>query len=98
MARVRSGYFPEMTPGQPRGAKGTVGHPNSALNLRLVLALFGVVFFAVLAALLFWADLPVPGWIAAALAVVGIVDAIVVQRRRLVRRRDDPEEHTSLFE
>ena len=28
---------------QPRGARGTVGHPYSALTLRLVLAAFGLV-------------------------------------------------------
>src|SRR5437867_399310 len=34
---------------QPRRARGTVGHPYSALNLRLVLAAFGLVASAVLA-------------------------------------------------
>ena len=32
-----------MTRSQPRRARGTVGHAYSALNLRLVLARFGLV-------------------------------------------------------
>jgi membrane protein implicated in regulation of membrane protease activity len=86
------------SPGQPRRARGTVGHPYSALNLRLALAVFGMVFFGVLAVLLFSADLTLLGWAAVGLALIGLVDAIVIQHRRSVRRRGDPEDHTSLFE
>src|SRR5690348_11898700 len=46
------GYATRMPIGpQPRGARGTVGHPYSALNLRLVLAIFGLVSCTVLAVL-----------------------------------------------
>lgn len=86
------------SPGQPRRSRGTVGHPYSALNLRLALAVFGVLFFGVLAGLLFRADLTALAWAAVVLALIGLVDAAVVQHRRSVRRRGDPEEHTSLFE
>jgi hypothetical protein len=83
---------------QPRRARGTVGHPYSALNLRLVLALFGLVVCAVLAVLAWRADF---GWIAVALAVlavVAVVDLVVIQRRRRARRREEPGAHHSLFE
>ena len=86
------------SPGQPRRARGTVGHPNSALNLRLALALFGLVFLGVLAVLLLAAGFAALGWIAAALAALAAVDAVIVQRRRMVRRREDPQRHDSLFE
>jgi hypothetical protein len=72
---------------QPPGRRGTVGHPYSALNLRLVLALFGLVTSIVFAVLLFRADLTAFGWIFVALAVIAAVDAIVVQLRRRARRR-----------
>jgi uncharacterized protein DUF6343 len=87
-----------MAKSQPRGARGTVGHPYSALNLRLALALFGLVVSAVLAVLAWRADL---GWLAAVLAllaVVGAVDLVVIQRRRRARRREEPGAHHSLFE
>ncbi len=83
--------------GQPRGARGTVGHAYSALNLRLVLACFGLLSCAVGAWLLFRADIPGYAWLLVALAVVALVDLIVVQWRRLRRRRADPDPH-SLFE
>ena len=86
------------SPGQPRRARGTVGHPYSALNLRLALALFGLVLLGVLAAVLFAAGYAALGWIVAALAAVAAVDAVIVQRRRSVRRREDPQRHDSLFE
>ncbi|SHM98308.1 DUF6343 family protein [Cryptosporangium aurantiacum] len=82
---------------QPPGRRGTVGHPYSPLNLRLALAVFGFVASAVLAALLFAAGQPVPGWVAVALAAVALVDAVVVQLRRRARHRTDPSHH-SFFE
>jgi hypothetical protein len=82
---------------QPKRARGTVGHPYSALNLRLALAAFGLVTCAVLAGLMFAARYWVPGWILAVLAAVALVDLIVIQSRRRARRRADPNEH-SLFE
>jgi hypothetical protein len=82
---------------QPKGARGTVGHPYSALNLRLVLAVFGLVSCAVLAGLMFWLGYWVPGLILAVLGAVAVVDIVVIQIRRRARRRTDPNSHT-LFE
>jgi hypothetical protein len=82
---------------QPRGARGTVGHPYSALNLRLVLAAFGFVACAVLAGVLAWARYPVAAAVAGLFALVALVDLVVVQIRRRRRRREDPARH-SLFE
>jgi membrane protein YdbS with pleckstrin-like domain len=82
---------------QPRRARGTVGHPYSALNLRLVLASFGLVTCAVLSGLMFAAHYWVAGSIVAVLAAIAVVDLIVIQSRRRARRRSDPNHH-SLFE
>jgi hypothetical protein len=82
---------------QPRDARGTVEHPYSALNLRLVLASFGLVSCAVLAGLSFPLGYPVVGVIAVVFAVVAVIDLIVIQRRRRQRRRVDAQDH-SLFE
>jgi hypothetical protein len=83
---------------QPRGARGTVGHPYSALNLRLALAVFGLVVCTALAVLMWRADLAVGAVILAALALVALVDIVVVQRRRRARRREEPGRGHSLFE
>lgn len=84
---------------QPRGARGTVGRPYSALNLRLIFALFGLVSCGVLAVLTARADLPVAAVVLAALALVGLVDLVVVLKRRAARRRTEPPgTHHSLFE
>jgi hypothetical protein len=83
---------------QPRGAKGTVGHPNSALNLRLALASFGLVICVVLGVLAVRADLLVLAVILGVFAVVAVVDLVVVQRRRVARRREEPGTRHSLFE
>lgn len=81
---------------QPLGRRGTVGHPYSALNLRLVLALFGLITSVVFAVLLLRADEAVFGWIFVGLAVIAAVDLVVVQLRRRARRRTDGDR--SLFE
>jgi hypothetical protein len=78
---------------QPPRRRGTVGHPYSALNLRLVLAAFGLVSSVVFAVLLFRAGLALPGWLFVALAAVAAVDLVVVQLRRRARGG-----HHSLFE
>ncbi|MGH2604517.1 MAG: DUF6343 family protein [Dehalococcoidia bacterium] len=88
----------QRSPGQPRGARGTVGHAYSALNLRLLLALFGMLACGVLAVILFAADRPGYAWLLIALALIGAVDAAVVQRRRVQRRRAERGAHHSLFE
>jgi hypothetical protein len=79
---------------QPRRRTGTVERPYSALNLRLLLALVGMLSCAVLAVVLLRAGLAAPGWILVGLAVLGALDAVVVQLRRRARRG----ERHSLFE
>lgn len=82
---------------QPRNARGTVGHPYSALNLRLLLGCFSLVAWIVLGILVWWTGRP---WLAAVLgffALVSVVDIVVVQIRRRRRARTDPTKH-SLFE
>ncbi len=83
---------------QPPGRRGTFDDPYSALNLRLVLALFGVVVCTGLALLLWRWDYPVAAWILVAWAVVAAVDAVVVQLRRRARRRAEGGGKHSLFE
>jgi hypothetical protein len=84
---------------QPRGAKGTVGHPYSALNLRLVLATFGLVVCVGFGVLVLIAGFPVPAIILFVLGAVAVVDLIVISRRRAARRREEPPgTHHSLFE
>ncbi len=76
-----------------------MGHPYSALNLRLVLALFGLGAFALLAVVAWW-GLHL-GALAAACAVVALmalINVIVVERRRIQRRRREPDVDHSLFE
>jgi uncharacterized membrane protein YqjE len=82
---------------QPKGARGTVGHPYSALNLRLLLACFGLVSCAVLAGWLAWLGYPVAAVVVGLFAVVAVVDIVVIQVRRRQRRRLDDGGH-SLFE
>jgi hypothetical protein len=84
--------------GQPQSARGTVGHPYSALNLRFALALFGLVFCAGGALLLFLAGEPAFGWALVAVTLLTVVDLVVVQRRRSARRRAEGGQHHSLFE
>jgi uncharacterized membrane protein YqjE len=75
---------------QPRGARGTIGHPYSALNLRLVLASFGLVTCALLALALLWIGSRVLAAVAAVLAVAALVDVVVIQLRRRQARPTDP--------
>jgi hypothetical protein len=82
---------------QPPDRRGTVGHPYSALNLRLVLALFGLITSTILAILLFRAGAAGFGWVPVLLAVIAVIDVVVVQVRRRARRRTDATDH-SLFE
>jgi hypothetical protein len=82
---------------QPKRARGTVGHPYSALNLRLVLASFGLFICGALAAVLLWRGYLAVGVVAGVLAVIALVDLFVIQQRRRQRRRTDPRER-SMFE
>lgn len=92
------GYNQRMPIGpQPPNRRGTVGHPYSPLNLRLVLAAFGFVLSTVLGILALRADLTLLGWVLLLLAVVAAVDLVVIQLRRRARRRGEGRGH-SLFE
>ena len=77
---------------EPRNAK-------SALNLRLVLASFGLIFSLPLAVWAAVAGYMVPALLLGALAVVAFIDLFVIQYRRRQRRRTEPPgtDH-SLFE
>jgi hypothetical protein len=71
---------------------------QSALNLRLALASFGLVFCAVIGILAYRA-----GYTAAAVlmgigALVAIIDVIVILKRRATRRKQNPNRDYSLFE
>ncbi|MFJ8580652.1 DUF6343 family protein [Micromonospora sp. NPDC093277] len=87
-----------MTRSQPRRARGTVGHAYSALNLRLALALFGLVIMTVFAVFAFAAHLAWLGVVSAILAAVAVVDLVIIQRRRAARHREEPGARHSLFE
>jgi uncharacterized membrane protein len=65
-----------------------VGHPYSALNLRLALASFGLLICAALAAVLLWRGYLAVGVLAGVLAVVALVDLFVIQQRRRQRSRE----------
>jgi hypothetical protein len=82
---------------QPRRARGTVGHPYSALNLRLVLAIFGLVSCTVLAVLVARLGYPLGAVVLGLFAAVAVVDIVVIQTRRRRRRRVEGGGH-SLFE
>jgi len=72
---------------QPPGRKGTVERPYSPLNLRLALAIFGLVTSAVFTVLAFRAGWTAAGWILAVLALVAAVDIVVLLLRRRARKR-----------
>jgi hypothetical protein len=82
---------------QPPNRRGTVGHPFSALNLRLALAVFGLVTCVVLAVLVMGTDARGFGWVLVLLAAVAAADIVVIQLRRRARRRAG-EGRRSLFE
>lgn len=93
------GYTGRMaTKSQPKGARGTVGHANSALNLRLAMASFGLVFCIVIGFLAWRADLVAGAVILWVLAAIAVVDLVVIQRRRRARKREEPGVRHSLFE
>lgn len=74
-----------------------MGHAYSALNLRLTLAVFGLVTSLVLAVLVMLAGYPVPAGILFVLAAVAAVDLVVIQRRRTSRHREEPPEARHSF-
>jgi Flp pilus assembly protein TadB len=76
--------------------KGTHEHPKSALNLRLIFALFGLVSSTALAITAFVVGYVTLGVVLAVIAGVALVNTAVVGVR-VVRRRRRGERHT-LFE
>jgi uncharacterized membrane protein YqjE len=90
-------------PGGWRRQEGTIEHPYSALNLRLVLATFGLVTMVALTVVLVWLDmrpLAIATAVIAALAAVNV--AVVLRRRRQRKQREREAGHPnikhSLFE
>ncbi|MER5623028.1 MULTISPECIES: DUF6343 family protein [unclassified Streptosporangium] len=75
---------------------GTHDHPKSALNLRLALAIFGLVVCTALAVFATQAGITALAVALAVLAAIAVVDIVVVGIR-IVRRRRRGERHT-LFE
>jgi len=72
---------------------------QSALNLRLVLASFGLLFTLPLAVWAVGAGHTLPAVLLGGLAVVALVDLFVIQYRRRQRRRGEPPgTRHSLFE
>jgi hypothetical protein len=82
---------------QPPRRRGTVGRPYSALNLRLALAAFGLVFCAGFAVVMARAGATAFAWFLAVLALVAAADMVVIQLRRRARRREGGDSG-SLFE
>ena len=84
-------------------ARGSSSAPEarSALNLRLVLAVGGAVLCTVLGVLVWRAFGLLPALALFLLAVVAVVDAVVVERKRRARARAHlgaDHQHDSLFE
>ncbi|QBI56628.1 hypothetical protein [Streptomonospora litoralis] len=79
---------------EPRPPRGSHDRPYSALNLRLVLASLGIVVCLALGWAAWADDLPVLAAVLWALVAVGVIDILVVLRRR---RQRGSRSH-SLFE
>ncbi|PWU46624.1 hypothetical protein DLE60_06165 [Micromonospora globispora] len=84
-----------MTRSQPRRR---VNAAYSALNMRLVLAIFGLVSMTIFAVVAFRVGVIWLGVVCAILAAVAVVDLFVIQRRRAARHREEPGVKHSLFE
>ncbi|GAB3211001.1 DUF6343 family protein [Marinactinospora thermotolerans] len=79
-------------PGRP--ARGTPERPRSALNLRLALAILGVVMCVALGVLALVNGFMILAVLLGVLAIIGVVDICVV----IVRRRRRGSGYDSLFE
>ncbi len=71
---------------QPRGARGTVGHPYTALRLRLVLAIFGLVLCVLGAVWSLSVGFTGFGIVLLVLAAVTIADLVVITLRLRAER------------
>ena len=72
---------------QPRRARGTVERPYSALQLRLALAVFGLIVCAGAAVLMWNAGHAAFGWVLMVLAIIAVPDIIVISIRMRRSRR-----------
>jgi hypothetical protein len=82
---------------QPPRHKGTIEQPYSPLNLRLGLAIFGLVVTLVLGVLaLHFFNVVVAGGMFV-LSAIAVVDIVVIQLRRRARKRAGDTGH-SIFE
>jgi hypothetical protein len=86
IAGRRPGYVDGMA-STGKGPLGSFDRPASALNLRFVLAVFGLVNCAVGAVIAAIADLPWVAVVLGALAMVAAIDLVVIQRRKKARGR-----------
>jgi len=66
----------------PLAGIGGAAPARSALTLRLVLALLGLLSCAVIAVALFWSGHPVLGAVATVFAAIAVADAVVILHRR----------------
>jgi hypothetical protein len=66
---------------QPRGARGTIGHPYSAMRLRLVLAIVGLVLCVLGAIWCLGEGFTGFGVVLLALAAVSVADLVVISLR-----------------
>ncbi|NUS73529.1 MAG: hypothetical protein HOQ05_09025 [Corynebacteriales bacterium] len=78
--------------------RGTIGHPYSALNLRLIMASFGLISCTVFSIVLAGAGEWLGMTLFAVLAIIAVVDLAVIQHRRHERHRAHPDRSYSLFE
>jgi hypothetical protein len=72
--RIRDRFWSEVSP--------TVERPESALNLRIALACFGLVVCAALGVLSWLAGWPVAAAALFAVALIAVVNVVVVARKR----------------
>jgi uncharacterized membrane protein YqjE len=78
-----------------RRQEGTIEHPYSALNLRLVLATFGFVTMTALTVVLVWRDVRGLAIATGVIAVIAAINVAVVLRRRRQRRQREREQGQS---
>jgi hypothetical protein len=78
---------------QPRGRRGTVGHPYTALDLRLALAIFGFLVCTALLVVAIRLGLWVLAIAAGLLVAITIVDLAVIQVRRHRRSSSGGKSH-----
>ena len=66
---------------QPRRARGTIEHPDSAIGLRIVLAVFGLIVCSVGWIWLLYLGHAVFAYVLLALAAIALIDLVVLIAR-----------------